>query len=334
MKYSILDQTQLVEGMTAEEGFAQTIALAEFADKAGFERIWLSEHHSAEALAGSAPEVLAGYLLAKTNRIRIGSGGVMLPHYSTYKVAEVFKVLSGLAPGRVDLGVGRAPGGHRLSNFALQEERIRNVDVFPRQIDQVLEYLADELPKGHQMRGLITSPIVQQKPEMWVLGSSNSSGLLAAQKGLPYCFAHFISPIPGQMEQAFNLYLEHFKPSEYLHEPRLLTAIRVIIADTDEEAELLAASSFRVSLFLRHGHITRLVNPEGALEPLLNPSTELELEEIKSNFFYGSKATVKAQIKMLLADYPIDEVMAVSPMYDFEKRKHSFKLFKEIMEEL
>ncbi|WP_339119787.1 MsnO8 family LLM class oxidoreductase, partial [Priestia megaterium] len=147
MKVSVLDQTQLLEDLSAEEVFAQSVELAKHVDELGYHRYWLSEHHSTDALAGSSPEILASHLLAKTNFIKVGTGGVMLPHYSAYKVAENFKVMSALAPGRVDMGLGRAPGGHHLSSIALQGERARrNVDIFPEQIDEVLEYLEDRLP--------------------------------------------------------------------------------------------------------------------------------------------------------------------------------------------
>ncbi|USK58102.1 LLM class flavin-dependent oxidoreductase [Peribacillus asahii] len=336
MKISILDQTQLLEGISAVEGFAQSVELAKYADKLGYHRYWLSEHHSSDALAGSSPEILASHLLAKTDNIIVGSGGVMLPHYSAYKVAENFKVLSALAPGRVDLGVGRAPGGHHLSNIALQGERSRNrnVDHFPEQIDQVLEYLQDKLPDIHPLRGLETTPAIEKKPDLWVLGTSYSSAHLAAEKGLPYGFAQFINYQPGAMEQAVSLYVNNFKPSRYLDKPKVLVTMKIIVADTDEEAENIAKSALQFNYYLHRGQLTRLVNPEKALSHVINPSEKLEIENVKETYIIGSRETVAKKIKELTNKLPINELMAITPIYEFEKRKRSFKLLKEAVSEL
>jgi luciferase family oxidoreductase group 1 len=329
MKISVLDQTQLIDGISAEEGFAQSVELAKYVDKLGYHRYWLSEHHSTDALAGSSPEILASYLLAKTVNIKIGTGGVMLPHYSAYKVAENFKVMSALAPGRVDIGVGRAPGGHHLSNIALQGEKARNVDIFPEQIDQVLEYLADRLPETHPLRGLLATPVIEKKPDLWLLGTSNSSALLAAEKGLPYAFAQFINYQPGGMEQALALYVDNFKPSKYLDKPQVLATIKIIVGDTDEEAEKLAASALRFNYFLHRGKLTRLIDPTFALSTIINPSDKREIETVKETYIIGSKESVAQKIKDLTKKFPIDELMAITPIYDFEKRKRSFELLKE-----
>lgn len=333
MNISVLDQTHLSEGMSAEAGFAQTVELAQFVDKLGYHRFWMSEHHSADALAGSSPEILAGYLLAKTEQIKVGSGGVMLPHYSSYKVAENFKVLSALAPGRVDLGVGRAPGGQHVSTIALQGERSRNVDLFPEQIDQVLEYLQDTLPDTHPLRGLQATPVIKEKPELWILGTSYFSAILAAEKGLPYAFAQFINYQPGEMDQAVKIYVSNFKPSNYLDKPQTLVAMRVIVADSDEEAQILAKSALQSKYFLDQGRISRLVNPEIALTQA-TPSERRQIEALKDTYIIGSKETVAEKIEELIKKLPIDEFMAISPIYDFEKRKRSFELLKEAVSHL
>ena len=333
MKISVLDQTQLIEGISAEEGFAQSVELAKYVDKIGYHRYWLSEHHSTDALAGSSPEILASHLLAKTDNIKVGTGGVMLPHYSAYKVAENFKVMGALAPGRVDIGVGRAPGGHHLSSIALQGERARNVDIFPEQIDQLLEYLQDRLPDTHPLRGLESTPVIEKKPDLWILGTSNSSALLAAEKGLPYAFAQFINYQPGGMEQALKLYVDNFKPSKYLDKPQVLVTMKTIVADTDEEAEKIAESALRFNYYLHRGRLTRLVDPEIALSHVINPSEKREIETVKETYIIGSKETVAQKIKELTNKFPIDELMAITPIYDFEKRKRSFILLKEAVSE-
>ena len=333
MKISVLDQTHLLEGMSAEDGFAQTVELAQYVDKLGYHRFWMSEHHSADALAGSSPEILASYLLAKTDHIKVGSGGVMLPHYSAYKVAENFKVLSALAPGRVDLGVGRAPGGQHLSTLALQGERDRNADLFPEQIDQVLEYMQETLPDSHPLRGLQATPVIKKKPELWILGTSYFSALLAAEKGLPYAFAQFINNQPGEMDQALRLYVNNFKPSKYLHKPQTLVSMRVFVADSDEEAQILAKSALQSKYYLDQGRISRLVDPEIALTQA-TPSERRQIEALKDTYIIGSKETVARKIEELTKKLPIDEFMAISPIYDFKKRKRSFELLKEAVSHL
>jgi len=329
MKISVLDQTQLLEGISAEEGFAQSVELAKHVDQLGYHRYWLSEHHSTDALAGSAPEILASHLLAKTVNIKVGTGGIMLPHYSAYKVAETFKVMSALAPGRVNLGVGRAPGGHHLSTIALQGERSKNVDIFPEQVDQVLGYFQDSLPDNHRLRGLLATPVIEKKPDLFILGTSNSSALLAAEKGLPYAFAQFINYQPGGMEQAIKLYVDNFKPSVYLEQPQVLVTMKVIVADTDEEANKIAESALRFNYYLHRGHLTRLVDAEKALSHVLNPAEKREIQALRDTYIIGSRETVAQKIKELTTKLSIDELMAMTPIYDFEQRKRSFTLLKE-----
>lgn len=329
MKISVLDQTHLLKGMSAEEGFAQTVELAQYVDQLGYHRFWMSEHHSADALAGSSPEILASYLLGKTENIRVGSGGVMLPHYSSYNVAENFKVMGALAPGRVDLGVGRAPGGQHLSTIALQGERNGIVDVFPQQIDQLLEYMEDSLPYTHPLRGLQATPLIREKPEVWLLGTSNFSAILAANKGLPYAFAQFINNQPGDMEYATKLYKSNFKPSKYLDQPKTMVAMRVVVAETDEEAEFIAKSAVHSKYYLDQGRIARLLPPDEALAEVTYPYEEREIAALKDTFIIGSKDTVTRKLWYLTDELSIDEFMAVSPIYDFEKRKRSYELLKE-----
>lgn len=271
----------------------------------------------------------------KQINIKVGSGGVILPHYSAYKVAENFKVMGALSPGRVDLGVGRAPGGHHLSNIALQGERSkhRHEDQFPEQIDQVLEYFEDSLPDTHPLKGLKTTPLIEKKPELWVLGTSNSSALLAAEKGLPYAFAQFINYQPGEMDEAIKLYVEHFKSSKYLEKPQVLVAMKMILGKTDEEAEYIAQSALQFNYYLHRDRLTRLAEPENALSHITNPAEIKEIEAVKDTYIIGSKETAVKKIKELTNKLPIDELMAVTPIYDFEKRKRSFKLLKEAVSE-
>lgn len=336
MKISILDQTHLLDGMSAEEGFRQTVELAQFADKVGLERFWLSEHHSSAAIVGAAPEILASYLLAGTKQIQIGTGGVMLTHYAPYKVAEQFKVMAALAPGRIALGVGRAPGGAHLSTIALQGGRTlehgwkRDTQGFPRQIDELLEYMQNELPEHHPFSGhLQVSPAVRKKPEVWVLGTSPSSAHIAAEKGLPFAFAQFINHQPGAITEALHVYMEHFKPSGHLVKPQTIAAMRAIVAETDEEAGYLARSALHLNFWQHRGRQGRIVHPEQALHDVRTEKEKQEVDDIKAAYLLGSKETVARQIKELKQSAPVDELMAVSPIYDMEKRKQSYLLLQE-----
>lgn len=335
MKISVLDQSQLIEGGTPELAFEHTSRLARHADQLGYHRYWLSEHHNSESLAGSAPEILAGYLAAQTKRIHVGTGGVMLPHYSAYKVAESFKVLSGLAPGRIDLGLGRAPGGMPLATRALQDLKLRDTDTFPDQIRMLLHYLDGTLPPSHPLQGLKATPEVSVTPEVWLLGSSMFSSYLAAQLGLPYAFAHFINYQPGYMDEAIRRYVDTFTPSGKLEKPQVLVAAKIIAAESDDEAEELAASALRFNhMLMRGGRIGRLASPEKALDYITDPLNRDEINEIKKSYMIGSPATLARKIGDLRERLPIDELMAVSPIYDFNKRMQSYTLLKQAADAL
>jgi len=322
--------------MSSEEGFAQTVELAQYAEQLGYHRYWLSEHHSSHSIIGSAPEILASFLIAKTSKIQIGTGGVMLTHYNPYKIAEQFKVMSALAPDRVNIGVGRAPGGAHLSTIALQGGRSledgwkRDKEGFPEQIDELLEYLEDELSEAHPFRGYLhAAPIVEKKPDVWVLGTSSSSAILAAEKGLPFAFAQFINHEPGEMAKAIYQYREQFNSSKFLKQPKAIAAMKIIVANTDEEAAFVAKSALYVNFLQHRSQNARIIRPEDALIDVKTEKEKQEIEDLKSTYLLGSKETVARQIKNLTAVIPIDELMAVSPIYDITKRKRSFELLKE-----
>lgn len=336
MKLGILDQTHLIEGISPENAFQQTVEMAQFADRFGLERYWVSEHHGSDVIVGSAPEVLASFLLAKTERIKIGTGGVMLTHYAPYKIAEQFKVLSALAPGRVNLGIGRAPGGAHLSTIVLQGGRSledgwkRDTEGFPHQIDELLEYLGDELPESHPLSGhLHATPLIHDKPELWVLGTSPSSGKIAAEKGLPFAFAQFINYAPGVMEEALHAYAEHFRPSQYCESPHAMMAMKAIVGENDDEAAFLARSALHVNFWQHRSRNEHIINPERALSDVRTEKEIQEIEELKATYLIGSKETVAEQIKDLKSRMPVSELLAVSPIYDIEKRKLSYELLKE-----
>ncbi|OMP67409.1 LLM class flavin-dependent oxidoreductase [Domibacillus epiphyticus] len=328
MKINILDQSPISEGKTAEESLMETVELAQFAEKLGYGRFWVSEHHDSTTLSGSSPEVLISYLAAKTNTMRIGSGGVMLTHYSAYKVAENFRLLSGLAPGRIDLGIGRAPGGMPRASFALSEGRKREVERFPEQIDDLLSFLHDR-PVPHIYNGVRATPIVQIPPELWLLGSNLSSAVLAAEKGLPYTFARFINGEGGP--DLLKAYRQRFQPSVHLDKPKSMVAVFIICSETDEEADYLAGSLDLSLMMAAQGMKSNgTPSPEKAAAYSYNKYEQVHVEENRKRMIAGGPETVQSELIRLKGEYKTDEIMAVTIMYDFEKKKRSFELLAEV----
>ncbi|MDP5273185.1 LLM class flavin-dependent oxidoreductase [Chengkuizengella axinellae] len=330
IKLSVLDQSPISEGSNASEALANTVQLAQATEKMGYHRFWVAEHHQSEALAGSSPEILMAHLAANTSKIKVGSGGVMLPHYSPYKVAENFRLLEALHPNRIDLGVGRAPGGMPLATMALQEGKQRTVNQFPEQIDDVLAYIHDdEEEKKQRFSRLKATPLGPTAPELWMLGSSGESAVLAANKGLPYTFAHFINGQGGS--QFVEHYNQAFKPSKYLKEPKTIVAIFVICADTDEEAERIAKSLDLSLLLLEKG------SPERKGVPSLEaaeayPYSEFDLQRIRLNrkrMIVGSQSTVAHQLLQLRDQYSTDELMVVTITHDIKDKIYSYQLLAE-----
>ncbi|KZE37286.1 luciferase [Bhargavaea cecembensis] len=335
MEVSMLDQTQLVEAQTPEEGFAGTVEAARLAEQLGFRRFWVSEHHSSDTIAGSSPEILAAHLLAATKTIRVGTGGVMLTHYAPYKVAENFRVMSALAPGRVDLGVGKAPGGTHLPTIALQGGRAltdakpRNKERFSEMVDELIEYLEDHLPESHPMSGYLkASPAVSQKPLPWILGTGPSSARLAAERGLPYAFARFINSEREEMRETIRLYRESFRPSAFSEEPYALVASRVFAADTDDEAAWIARSAAHVQFGFHRGLQGRLPDPSKALTEIVTEKEIQEVRDIYATYMIGSKETLSRQMDEL-STYGADEIMAITPVFSPESKENSMAVLKK-----
>lgn len=328
MILSVLDQSQICEGRTAGETLAETTRLAQLADKLGYHRYWVSEHHSSRALAHSSPEVLIAHLAARTERIRVGSGGIMLPHYSAYKVAENFRLLEALHPGRIDVGLGRAPGGMPLSTRALQEGKYGDIDRYPQQVDDLNAYLRDSLPANHRFAGLHAAPSIPTAPEVWLLGSSLGTAQIAARKGANYAYAQFFG-VPGS-EDAVHYYKENFQPSELNPEPRALAAVMVICADTEEEASRLATSTDLFFLSLEHG---RLLDWFPSVETAESyPYTEYDRERIRAvrqRRIIGTPKQVRNRLLNMQEQYGIDEFMVVTLTHDFDARMKSYRLLAE-----
>jgi luciferase family oxidoreductase group 1 len=326
LRVSVLDQTPVAEGTTGASALRNTIDLARHADALGYNRYWVAEHHGSPMLAGPSPEVLISAIASATPRMRVGSGGVMLPHYSALKVAESFSVLAGLFPDRIDLGLGRAAGTDSETSFALQRDRRqRSPDDFPQQLAELLGYLYDLLPPEHPFRRLAALPGVPERPEPWLLGSSHQSALWAAELGLPYAFADFINPAGKEIAA---LYRDRFTPSAELPEPRVMVAVSAISADTSEEAQRLAASMRMAITLLRAGSSIAIPSVETALEFLAHhPSPEAL--PMGRRAIIGDAQTVKRGLEDVAREYGAHEVMVVTITHDHAARVHSYELIAD-----
>src|SRR5262245_43283080 len=266
VRLSVLDQSPISEGSTGARALRNSLELAQLADRLGYHRYWVAEHHATPMLACASPEALIGPIASVTSRIRVGSGGVMLPHYSPLKVAETFSMFAGLFPRRIDLALGRAPGTDGLTAFALQRDRRQSApDDFPNQLAELLGYLGKSLPPNHAFKRLAALPGDPECPDPWLLGSSPQSGLWAAELGLPYAYADFINP--GGVELV-KRYRAEFRPSVWRRNPEVVVALWVICADTDEEAERLATSGVMTFKLLRQGQLIPVPPIEKAVKYL------------------------------------------------------------------
>jgi luciferase family oxidoreductase group 1 len=325
LRLSVLDQSPISEGSTGAQALQNTLDLARAADELGYHRYWVAEHHGGTMLAGPSPEALIGPIAAITSRLRVGSGGVMLPHYSPLKVAETFSVLSGLYPGRIDLGLGRAAGTDPMTTQMLQRDRrTAPPDDFFDQLAELIAYLEGRFPPGHPLARLAQLPGLPEAPELWLLGSSPQSAIWAADIGLPYAFADFINS--GGAEIA-ALYRERFTDSERLPAPRTAVAVWCICADTDEEAERLAYSSRMAMTMLRRGRLIpvppvekaeRFLKSEGLLDR--SPGRRLVL---------GSPPTVRGGLEAAAREYGAEEVIVVGITFDHAARRRSYELIAE-----
>jgi luciferase family oxidoreductase group 1 len=332
MRISVLDQSPVAEGETGQRALHNTLDLAVAAERLGYHRYWVAEHHGSPMLSGAAPEVLIAAISARTRRIRVGSGGVMLPHYSPLKVAEVFSILAALAPGRVDLALGRAAGTDPLTTFALQRDRRAAApDDFPQQLAELLAYLDATLPDEHPFNRLqATLPGRPARPTPWLLGSSAQSAIWAGQLGLPYAFADFINPAGAQITA---LYREHFAAAGHGHSPQTAVAAWALCAESEAEAQRLASSSRMTLALLHRGELIPVPAPEKALAFLAReraaagdqpPGHRRERRAI-----IGEPAQVRSGLERLAADYGAEEVIVVTITYDHRARVRSYELIAE-----
>jgi luciferase family oxidoreductase group 1 len=330
LRLSIVDQSPVSTGFTPADALQNTIELARMADQLGYHRYWIAEHHATAAFASPAPEILIARVAAETTTIRVGSGGVLLPHYSPMKVAESFRMLHALYPGRIDLGIGRAPGGTPLDSYALRRDRGNQppVDDFAKQLMELLAFLRAGFRADHPFHRIEISPQMPGGPEVWLLGSSMWSAAAAAQTGLPYAFAHFIDPNPTR--SAIEYYRSHFARSDDLAEPVAIVAAGAICADTEKSARVLYAS---VRLFIRRirqGIRTQIPSPEEALAEL-GPASSSERSETGEwpRIFVGTPENVRDQLIDMASVLHVEEIMVITVVHSHDARMRSYRLLAE-----
>ncbi len=333
LSLGVLDQSPIRQGGTAAQALRETIELAQAVERFGYTRYWVAEHHNTGSFAGTAPEILIGQIAAHTSTIRVGSGGVMLTHYSALKVAETFRLLSALYPGRIDLGIGRAPGSDQKTALALAYPRpLSDINAFPRQVTDLVGFLSHELPESHPFADIEAQagPLPDELPDVWLLGSSDYSARLAAMLGLPFAFADFFGNAGDFGPQIADLYRQQFEPSHHLQQPKLAAAVHVVCADTQERAHYIA-SSMRLAVARMRTGATRIA--------LLDPAEASRLEEemlprlsttgFTKHYIEGDPTTVRTQLLAAAERYGANNLIVATNCFSFEDRVHSYQLVAE-----
>jgi luciferase family oxidoreductase group 1 len=323
VRLSVLDQSPIIRGHTARRAIEETLALARRVDELGYHRYWLAEHHAIAALADPCPEMLVARLGSETKNLRVGTGGVLLPYYSAFRTAESFRMLEALYPGRIDLGIGRAPGGDARTAHAVTGGGFPDAARFPEQVQEVVSHLDGTLPKGHPFHGVRVQPEGDTAPEVWLLGSSDYSGVLAAELGLPFSFAHFINPRGGEAVTQF--YRSRFKPGREA-KPRVMVCTFAICAETDAEAERLAAP-----IDLRRLHMALNVDsPVPTDDEAARHDYSVEERRYvmgqRDRAVLGSPQTCRREIEALAERYGADEMMVLTITGSYETRFRSYEL--------
>ena len=328
----VVDQSPIRKGGSAAQALTESVSLAQIAEKLGYERYWVAEHHNSGGYAGTAPEILIGQIASKTTTIKVGSGGVMLSHYSAFKVAEVFRLLDAFYPKRIEIGIGRAPGSDQLTAAALSYPKYpMDIQQFPQQVVDLIGHLSETLDKEHPFINIKVQPgdAPNKIPDVWLLGSSDYSARLAAELGLPFSFADFFGTTAGHGPQIAELYRKQFKPSGYLLKPQLSVALNVMCADTEEKAEYITSSRNISRINSMKGIREPMISPEEATNILLTPSEIQHLENVNSNQIIGTKETVKEKILSSSEKYETDHINIVSNCYYFQDRVNSYTLVAE-----
>ncbi|GAA3767579.1 LLM class flavin-dependent oxidoreductase [Flavobacterium ginsengiterrae] len=323
---SILDLAIITQDSNATETFQKTKDIAQLADKIGYKRMWLAEHHNMAHVASTATVVLIGYIASQTQNIRVGSGGIMLPNHSPLVVAEQFGTLETLYPNRIDLGLGRAPGTDQPTAEAIRKDFFEQAQRFPQNVSKLQEYFSSENATG-KVRAF---PAEGLKVPIWILGSSMDSAALAAAYGLPYAFAgHFA---PKLMIQAFEFYRENFQPSEFLDKPKTMACLNIIAADTNEEAELLSTSLYQMFLNLIRNDRKGLQPPVPSLDDIMNEAERFHVNQMTAGTFTGNKEQLVTDLKKFINYARIDELMVTSPIFDHQAKLKSIEITKEVID--
>jgi luciferase family oxidoreductase group 1 len=324
--FSVLDLSPITEGSDAAQSFRNTLDLAQHAERLGFKRYWLAEHHGMPGIASAATAVLIGHVAGGTHTIRVGSGGIMLPNHSPLVIAEQFGTLESLYPGRIDLGLGRAPGSDQLTARALRRNLSSDADEFPQDVAELIDFMSDR--PQQKVRAV---PGTGLKVPVWILGSSLFGAQLAAMLGLPYAFAsHFA---PAQMMDAIDLYRVRFKPSVQLSQPHVMLGFNVFAADSDEEAQVLATSMQQAFVNLRSGRPARLPPPKPGYAEQVGPAEQALLRSVMSCTAIGAPATIHKGLQDFVTRTGADELMITSQMFDHKARKRSYELTAGVMDD-
>jgi len=321
---SVLDQSVAASGRSQDTALRQSLALAQQCEAWGYHRYWVSEHHSHPSIVGTAPEVLMAAIAARTQRIRLGSAGVMLPHYAPLKVAEQFRVLDALAPGRIDLGVGRAPGSDGRTAQLLNPDRHASEN-FPQQVMELQAWVTGEpIPAGHPGHGVFAYPSGPTSPDVWMLGSSDYGAQLAAHLGLPYAFAYFITDGQG-VDNALSLYRANYRPTEANPKPRATVCVWALAADTEDEAWRLFQSRARWRMDRNLGRIGPLLPPEQAVRDY-TASEQVALAELRANALVGSAPQVANKLRQLAERLSVDELVLITWTHEPAAQARSYEL--------
>ncbi|CAL68427.1 LLM class flavin-dependent oxidoreductase [Christiangramia forsetii] len=328
ISYSVLDLAVVGQDIPHTKVFKNTVELAQKAEELGYTRFWLAEHHNMVSIASSATTVLMSHVAAKTKNIRIGSGGIMLPNHSPLIVAEQFGTLGSLYSGRIDMGLGRAPGTDQVTAHAIRSDRMNSVYKFPHEIDEIQKYFKNERTTT-KVRATVAEGV---DVPMYILGSSTDSAHVAAEKGLPYVFAsHFA---PAQLFQAMEIYYREFQPSEYFDKPYSIAGINVIAADTNEEAEKISTSSLKMMVGVMTGNLDYLQKPQEMTAELQAVRENPSLKRMLQYAFVGDRETIKQNTQDFIKKTGVDEIIVASHIYHQEDRLKSFSIFSDIMKEI
>ncbi len=328
IKLSVLDQSPVRKGGTARQAVIETTQLAQLAEKLGYTRFWVSEHHNITSLAGSTPEVLIAHLANHTKQIRIGSGGIMLPNHSALKVAENFRMLETLFPGRIDLGIGRAPGGDKLTAHLLNPTNTFSDQDFVQQLIDLQAFLWDDDEAGTIHEKIKAIPLAESAPDLWILSSSGSSASVAGHFGMGFSFAHFINPNNGP--QAVEAYRQRFKPSEQLQAPQATVAIFILCAETEEKAAQLQAVMDYQMVRMEQGIISGFAPYEEVKDYVYSAAELARIQYNRQRVISGTPEQVKEKVENLAAQYGVDEVIAVTITHSFADRIRSYELLAEV----